>query len=485
MASSEPSSGGTAVVPLVDSSVAMRGGRARGEAGGPRADGLVLLQAHVRGRIARTFTRQVLSPARTALSRTAVNVSLKQLIELHDGFNHFMMNSTMLLVIVLMSWMQLVAETPQAAWMMQSINTKAQGITTGSGMDAYGVFSPADVMEYGSALINTFYSPDPYVTTKCPIEYSLLEPKLPNCSKIIHNASYLADCANESAYSGYINSYTRLQTFLIVRQQRYEMVECDKSFSNENTTAKKCPSASGKLASTYSSVYLSENPGALAKGMPLLLNNMSQPFLALGGGTYFEAVIDLGLLNLPKASSLCAWRFLQDVMWIDRETANVQYFVVTHNSEGAGSFFALEVSFAINQAGQVWPNIVMYGASLINKSTHVPILAFSVLFCIYSIWSLVFKFFRPLAAQFGVCGAKETRYARHWSRMRWALEFFVYAMQLACCITFFVKSSRLDTLEAINVNWRTFGTALSSLYEVFVIVEALEVLYAYLLLGMW
>jgi hypothetical protein len=313
-----------------------------------------------------------------------------------------------------------------------------------------------------------------------------LDPKLPNCSKIIHNASYVEDCARESAYSGYINSYTRLQTFLIVRQQRYEMVECDKSFENDNSTAKKCPSASGKLASKYSSVYLTENPDALARGMSPLVDNVSAPFLAVGDSSnQFEAVIDLGLLNLPKASSLCAWRFLQDVMWIDRETANVQYFVVTHNSEGAGSFFALVVSFAINQAGQVWPEIVMYGASLINKSTHVPILAFSVLFFIYSLWSLVFKFFRPLAAQLGVCGAKETRYARHWSHTRWALEFFVYAMQLACCITFFVKFSRLNTLEAIDINWRTFGNALSSLYDVFIIVEALEVLYAYLLLGMW
>jgi hypothetical protein len=485
MASAEPPSGGTAVVPLGDSAAAMVGAAG----GGPRADGLVLLQAHVRGRIARSFTRQVLSPARTSLSRTAVNVSIKQLLELHDGFNHFMMNSSMLLVIILISWMQLMAETPQAAWMMQSINTKAQGIATGSGMDAYSVFSPAEVMDYGTALINEFYSTDPYVPLKCPIEFSLSDPKLPNCSKILHNATYIKQCANQTAYSGYINSFTRLQTFLIVRQQRYVMVECDKSFDNEtgaDTSAKKCPSPSGELATKYSSVYLSQNPNALAAGMSPLADNVSAPFLPSSGGNhYFDAIIDLGLLNLPKASSLCAWRFLQDTMWIDRETAFVQYFVVTHNSEGAGSFFALEVSFAINQAGQVWPNIMVYGASLINGSTHVPILCFSALFFLYSLWSLIFKFFRPLAAQFGMFGAKETRYARHWSRKRWLLEFFVYAMQLACCITFFVKVGHLYKLEEININMRTFTSALSALYDVFVVVKVLEVLYAYLLLGMW
>ncbi len=489
MASAEPSSGGRAVVPLAES-VGGNVGAGAGAPGGPRADGLVLLQAHVRGRIARSFTRHVLSPARTSLSRTAINVSIKQLLELHDGFNHFNMNFSMLLVIILISWLQLMAETPQAAWMMQSINTKAQGIVTGSGMDAYSVFSPAEVMDYGTALINAFYSTDPYVSVKCPIEFSLSDPKLPSCSKILHNATYIKQCAGKTEYSGYINSYTRLQTYLIVRQQRYVMVECDKSFEmNEtgaDTSAKKCPSPSGELATKYSSVYQSQNPQALDAGMSPLADNVSAPFFpSSSNNNYFDAIIDLGLLNLPKASSLCAWRFLQDVMWIDRETANVEYFVVTHNSEGAGSFFALEVSFAINQAGQVWPKIVVYGASLINDSTHVPVLVFSFLFFFYSLWSLIFKFFRPLAAQFGMFGAKATRYARPWSRKRWLLEFFVYAMQLACCITFYVKVSRLYRLAEVNVDMRTFSSALSSLYDVFLVVQVLEVLYAYLLLGMW
>jgi hypothetical protein len=445
-----------------------------------RLQHLVRFQARVRGALARAFARDVVAP-RLYVSQAAVRSLTAELRETHEGWIHCIGNILLVFFIAALSLTQTSLAGSGGAY-EQSLVAMFEELEWGDGLVLADVRKVSDVTQYGAALVKALYRADPYTPPRCVLDSGA---EVDHCAGPLYNASWWDRCGVATEFSGFVDSFSRTQVGLVVKQSRFEAQPCERQAVRsaepqppvqDSSIKSSLACTGGGTARAFSSVFGSLHPDAMRAVPP---NIGVGPFSYSSSLDGFLVVLDLGGANLDASASLCRWDYLRSVEWLDRATSKVEFTVTLLNQNGPGKLVTITVEFALAMSGQLTSSVWADSVTLSSGSSQRFVLLLTALYAALALLGGVWLLGRTVS-ELGCCTSyRFFKASRKWGRLRWFIELTVCVMNFVC-ISLYInfafsanRSSEIDVRSALVLSddavvvlggLRSWGSALRICY---------------------